>query len=276
MRAGVLASHSGAPVITELSELDDLRALELLFAEVWQRPDDPPLDRDVLKALALSGNYIAGANVDGRLVGGLVGWLGGRPPHQLHLHSHILGVLAGSQVRGLGFDLKQHQRAWCLERGVKVIEWTFDPLVRRNAYFNLNKLGAEARDYLVNVYGEMTDGLNAGEESDRILIEWRLDSQVAEEAAAGRPHDPPEEDLKRWNLEALLTVGADGEPVPGSSSARVLLCQVPEDIVEIRRSQPQRAREWRMAVRKALKGAFEAGYRVTGVTRTGWYVLERG
>jgi predicted GNAT superfamily acetyltransferase len=276
MRAGVLASHSGAPVITELSELDDLRALERLFAEVWERPDDPPLESDVLKALALSGNYIAGANVDGRLVGGLVGWLGGQPPDQLHLHSHILGVLAGSQVRGLGFDLKQHQRAWCLERGVKVIEWTFDPLVRRNAYFNLNKLGAEARDYLVNVYGEMTDGLNAGEESDRILIEWRLDSQQAEEAAAGRPHDPPEEDLKRWNLEALLTVGADGEPVPGSSSARVLLCQVPEDIVEIRRSQPQRAREWRMAVRKALKGAFEAGYRVTGVTRTGWYVLERG
>jgi len=276
MRAGVLASHSGAPVITELSELDDLRALERLFAEVWERPDDPPLESDVLKALALSGNYIAGANVDGRLVGGLVGWLGGRPPDQLHLHSHILGVLAGSQVRGLGFDLKQHQRAWCLERGVEVIEWTFDPLVRRNAYFNLNKLGAEARDYLVNVYGEMTDGLNAGEESDRILIEWRLDSQQAEEAAAGRPHDPPEEDLKRWNLEALLAVGADGEPVPGSSSARVLLCQVPEDIVEIRRSQPQRAREWRMAVRKALKGAFEAGYRVTGVTRTGWYVLERG
>jgi predicted GNAT superfamily acetyltransferase len=275
MRAGVLGSHSGAPVITELSELDDLRALERLLAEVWARPDDPPLESDVLKALALSGNYIAGADVDGRLVGGLVGWLGGRPPDQLHLHSHILGVLAGSQVRGLGFDLKQHQRAWCLERGVKVIEWTFDPLVRRNAYFNLNKLGAVARDYLVNVYGEMTDGLNAGEESDRILIEWRLDSQQAEEAAAGRPHDPPEEDLKRWNLEALLTVGADGEPVSGSSSARVLLCQVPEDIVEIRRSQPQRAREWRMAVRKALKGAFEAGYRVTGVTRTGWYVLER-
>jgi len=263
-------------VITELSELGDLRALERLFAEVWERPDDPPLESDVLKALALSGNYIAGANVDGRLVAGLVGWLGGQPPDQLHLHSHILGVLAGSQVRGLGFGLKQHQRAWCLERGVKAIEWTFDPLVRRNAYFNLNKLGAEARDYLVNVYGEMTDGLNAGEESDRILVQWRLDSQVAEEAAAGRPHDPPEEDLKRWNLEALLAVGADGEPVPGSSSARVLLCQVPEDIVEIRRSQPQRGREWRMAVRTALKGAFEAGYRITGVTRTGWYVLERG
>ena len=56
----------------------------------------------------------------GRLVGGLVGWLGGHPPRELHLHSHILGVLPDSEARGLGFELKQHQRRWCLERGVSV------------------------------------------------------------------------------------------------------------------------------------------------------------
>lgn len=263
-------------MISELTEFEDLKALERLFADVWERPGDPPIGSDVLTALAHSGNYVAGVHQDGRLVGGLVGWLGGLPPDHLHLHSHILGVVADDQARGLGFDLKQHQRAWCLDRGVKVIEWTFDPLVRRNAYFNLNKLGAEARSYLINLYGEMRDGINSGEESDRLLISWSLDSAKTIEAAEGRPHDPASEDLQRWRIDTVLSVGDGGEPVPGSSGARVVTCQVPEDIVALRRSDPQMAREWRMAVRKALTSAFDAGYQVTGVTRTGWYVLEHG
>jgi GNAT superfamily N-acetyltransferase len=145
----------GQVVIAELRELDELRELEALFTSIWERPEEPPVNSDILRALAHSGNYVVGARLGNRMVGGLVGWLGGSPAHELHLHSHILGVVAGSQVRGLGFELKQHQRRWCLERGVKVVEWTTDPLVRRNAYFNLNKLGAEAREYLVNFYGVM-------------------------------------------------------------------------------------------------------------------------
>jgi predicted GNAT superfamily acetyltransferase len=261
-------------VITELKELDDLRALERLFAEVWERPGAAPILSDVLMALVHSGNYVVGAHEDGHLVGGLVGWLGGSPPDHLLLHSHILGVVA--EGRGLGFDLKQHQRTWCLDRGVKLMEWTFDPLVRRNAYFNFNKLGAEANEYLVNFYGQMTDGINAGEESDRLLVRWRLDSRQAQDAAAGHPHDPSAEDLQRWKIDSLLSLGPDGQPVPGSSKARLVVCQTPEDIVALRRSDPQLARAWRMAMRNAFASAFEAGYAVTGVTRTGWYVLERG
>jgi len=261
-------------VITELKELDDIRALERLFADVWERPDQPPIGSDVLMALAHSSNYVAGAYFDDRLVGGLVGWLGGSLP-DLHLHSHILGVVPETQARGLGFELKQHQRMWCLDRGVKEVVWTFDPLVRRNAYFNLNKLGAEAREYLVNFYGEMTDGINAGEESDRNLISWRLRSQQAEDAAAGRPHDPSADDLQRWRVDALLTVGPGGEPLTGSTTARVVICQVPDDIVAVRRANPELARSWRMAVRGALSKAFDGGYRISGVTRTGWYVLEK-
>jgi predicted GNAT superfamily acetyltransferase len=263
----------GLPLITEVKELDDLRALEELFADIWGRPR-PPIVSDVLMALAHSGNYVAAAHLDGRLVGGLVGWLGGTPPDHLLLHSHILGVVV--EGRGLGFDLKQHQRLWCLERGVKVMEWTFDPLVRRNAYFNFNKLGAEAREYLVNFYGEMSDGINAGEESDRLLVSWRLDSRKAVEAAAGRPHNPAAQDLQRWKFDSLLSPGPGGEPMPGSSSARVVVCQAPEDIVALRRSDPQLARAWRIAMRNALSWAFDADYAITGVTRTGWYVLERG
>lgn len=260
--------------IREVREQADLRALAELFAVIWGRPGDPPIGSDVLTALANSGNYITGAFHDGRLIGGLIGWLGGRPPHELHLHSHILGVVPEREARGLGFELKQHQRRWCLERGISAIEWTTDPLVRRNVYFNLNKLGARAPEYLVNVYGVMHDGINAGEESDRLLIRWQLDSPEAEAAAAGRPLEIDAEKLETWGSIPILSVGSSGEPVSKPSSSRVLLCQVPEDIVATRKANPSIAREWRTALRRALGGSMQAGYRIKGATRSGWYVLE--
>ncbi len=238
---------------------------------VWGRPGEPTISSDILKALAHSGNYVSGAYVNGKLAGGLVGWFGGVPPGDLHLHSHILGVLPGSGAHGLGFELKQHQRRWCLERGVMVIEWTTDPLVRRNAYFNLTKLGARANRYLVNVYGEMTDGINAGEESDRLLITWLLEAPPGPE--------PDLEALRRDGAVAVLSVGDAGEPVAAGSTisfARVLLCQVPDDIVALRRTDPSLARAWRVALRRAFTAAIAAGYEVSGATRSGWYVLETG
>ena len=259
--------------IRELTELEDLRELAELFAVVWGRAGEP-IGSDILRALAHSENYIAGAYAHGRMIGGLVGWLGGDPRTELLMHSHILGVLPDREARGIGFELKQHQRRWCLDRDVKVMEWTTDPLVRRNAYFNLTKLGAEAPEYLVNFYGEMRDDLNAGEESDRLLIRWRLDSHKAEAAAAGRPEELDVEKLRAWGNDAIVAVGPSGEPVMTQSSARVLTCQVPEDIVAMRHSDQEQARAWRAAVREALGGALARGYTISGATRSGWYVLE--
>ena len=260
--------------IRQLHDIRDLRHLADLFAAVWGRPGEPSLDSDVLKALAHSGNYVAGAYAGDRLIGGLVGWLGGDPRHELHLHSHILGVLPDSEARGLGFELKQHQRRWCLDRDVRLMEWTTDPLVRRNVYFNLTKLGADAPNYFVDFYGEMQDGINAGEESDRLLIRWKLDSERAESAALGMPRELDADKLREWGSDAILAVGPAGEPVLSESSARVVICQVPEDIVVLRHSDPPLARAWRAALRESLGGAMERGYAIAGATRSGWYVLE--
>jgi predicted GNAT superfamily acetyltransferase len=190
------------------------------------------------------------------------------------MHSHILGVLGGRDAHGVGFGLKQHQRRWCLARDVKVMEWTTDPLVRRNAYFNLTKLGAHAPEYLVNVYGEMTDEINAGEESDRLLIRWKLDSESVEAAAGGQTPQPDVEKLLGEGAAEVLSVGDSGEPKVTIASARVLLCQVPADIVALRRSDPTLARAWRMTLRNTFTEALAAGYEVSGATRSGWYVLE--
>lgn len=235
--------------IAELTSVDELREVADLFATIWEQPGEPPLNVGTLRALSHSGNYVAGARSDGRLVGGVVGWLGGDPRDHLHMHSHILGVLPGTEARGVGFSLKQHQRAWCLERGVTTMEWTFDPLVRRNAHFNLTKLGADAVEYLINFYGQMDDGLNAGEVSDRLLIRWTLDSPKAVAAAEGVP------------LETQLNKDH-------------IVVAVPEDIVAIRRHDPELARRWRQRVRDALGGAMARGYRVAGLTRNHEYVLE--
>ncbi len=261
--------------IHELTDIEDLRRLAELFALVWGRPGEPPINSDILKALAHSGNYVSGGYFDDKLVAGLVGWFGGVPPHELHMHSHILGVLSGSDARGVGFELKQHQRRWCLARDVMVMEWTTDPLVRRNAYFNLTKLGAHAPEYLVNVYGGMSDEINAGEESDRLLIRWRLDSASVEAAASGHAPEPNVDDLVRAGAEVGLSVGDAGDPVVTGKFARVLLCQVPDDIVALRRSDPVLARAWRMTQRKTFIDAIAAGYEVSGATRSGWYVLEK-
>ena len=83
------------------------------------------------------------------------------------MHSHITGVLPGLQSQGLGRLLKQHQREWALAREVGHITWTFDPLVARNAHFNLRVLGARVTEYLVDHYGPMDDGVNRGDETDR-------------------------------------------------------------------------------------------------------------
>jgi predicted GNAT superfamily acetyltransferase len=260
--------------ISELIDIHDLSELAELFAHIWGREGERPIGSDVLKALAHSGNYVVGARQDARLIGGLVGWLGGVPPHELHMHSHILGVAAGRDAKGLGFELKQHQRRWCLERGVGVMEWTTDPLVRRNVYFNLAKLGARAPEYLVNFYGAMDDGINAGEESDRLLIRWDLASPRAERAAAGHRQAPSEAWLLTRGAVPILRVGTSGEPVVAPSrEARELLCELPADIVEMRRTDPSLARKWRLALRSALTTALAGGLQITGATRSGWYVL---
>jgi len=230
--------------------MPQMHELAELLATIWGRPGEPPLDSSTLQALSHSGNYVVAAYSENRMVGGLIGWLGGRPPDDLHLHSHILGVLRDTEARGVGFGLKQHQRTWCMDRGVTSIEWTFDPLVRRNAYFNLVKLGADAVEYLVNFYGPMDDGINTGEESDRILVRWNLQSEKAAAAAAGRP------------LEFRPDAGALLVPVPG-------------DIVATRRDDPELARRWRHQLREALGGAMSRGYHVTGFSRDFEYVLSR-
>jgi len=152
---------------------------------------------------------------------------------------------------------------------------TFDPLLRRNAWFNLGRLGAVGTEYFVDFYGEVTDGVN-DPETDRLAVTWNLRAPLpASTAHAGVDAGPGPAGERE--LPAILVSGPGDEPVaqtvPAASTRR--RCWIPGDIIAIRRTDPGLARRWRLAVRQALGGALAEGYQVTGVMDPGWYVLEK-
>jgi predicted GNAT superfamily acetyltransferase len=273
------AAKDARVAVRELESLAELEAMIALFDEIWEPgAGNPSVRLDLLRAMTKAGNYASGAYdvASGALLGACVGFFG--PPSQAELHSHIAGVRAAGLGRSVGFALKVHQRAWCLRRDVRVIAWTYDPLIRRNAYFNLVKLGARPVEYLRNFYGVMEDVINGGTETDRMLVHWDLRSAAAAEASAGRPRPAAFADERARGAVVALSGDEGGRPtarlpVAGGSGSRRFLVGVPADIEAMRLSDPDRAAAWRAALRDVLSPLVAGGARVTGFDRAGWYVV---
>ncbi|MGW4795122.1 GNAT family N-acetyltransferase [Nonomuraea sp. NPDC004297] len=248
------AARAGV-AIRELREVGEFQQVYRLFDEIWHpEPANVPASVELMAGFAHSGNYVAGAFAEGVLVGASVGFLaaGGT------LHSHVTGAIIG---RGVGYALKLHQRAWARERGLERITWTFDPLVRRNARFNLVKLGARPEEYLTDFYGVMADAINEGDTSDRLLAVWPVAGATdAEDGRSGQAYP-------------LVREGADGRPVVSGGGGPVLTVGTPRDVERLRREHPEAARAWRTAVRETLGAAMAAGARVAGFTERGEYVV---
>jgi len=261
--------------IAEVEDIATLTTAAQLMDEVWSNGDAPPLiSPSTLKALAHSGGYVAVASFGEEIVGALIGFLGWHGG-AVQLHSHILGVSPDRQGRAIGFALKQHQRAWALARDIATITWTFDPLVRRNAYFNLTKLGAAITAYYENFYGDMTDAINSGDESDRVLVEWDLVAPSVAAFSHRRGAEPDIDDVRAHGGSIVLSVADDGAPIAGGPDpSGPLLIQLPEDIVSVRERSPEIARRWRRALRATFGRAISDGYAARGMSRSGWYILE--
>lgn len=233
------AAHSAGVEIRELESVADVFAASAVLAEVWggDRTGMPP---NLLRALAHSGNYAVGLWDGDAMIGASVGFFA--RPSARSMHSHITGVLPGHQHRGLGRLLKQHQRDWALARDVGRITWTFDPLVARNAHFNLCVLGARVTEYLVDHYGAMDDGVNRGDESDRVMVTWALAAP----------------------------------PAPTPDDARtVASVAVPRDIEALRVSAPQDAADWRPRVREEFAALLAEGLVVGGFDDERGYLFVR-
>jgi predicted GNAT superfamily acetyltransferase len=278
------AAKAAGVVIRELDTLAELDAMIALFDEIWEPEDgNPSLRLDMVRAMTKAGNYATGAYdlASGELLGACVGFFG--PPARAELHSHIAGVRAAGLGRSVGFALKVHQRAWCLRREVRVIAWTYDPLIRRNAYFNMVKLGARPVEYLRNFYGTMDDAINGGTETDRMLVHWDLGSDLAVAACAGQGQAASFGAERDRGAAVALSAGRGGAPLdglaldgPALGGAQTVLVAVPADIEAMRLSDPALADAWRTALRVALSPLLDAGGRVTGFDKNGWYVVSLG
>ena len=260
------AAEDAGVAITKLTELDDAERVDRVIAVLWG--DEAVLSTPLIRAFQHAGSVLFGAEGGGDLVGfvfGFVGFDGG-----LHLHSHMLGVLPDWQEKGVGYALKLAQRAACLDQGLDEVRWTFDPLIARNARFNLVKLGAVGARILIDFYGDMPDRVNRGDRSDRFEVVWRLRAERVDRALRKEFEEPP---LGGAVLEAF-----EGETMPrprltGSNPSPGATVGIPRDYLSLRDKDPELAREWREASAEALSACFARGLEATWMTRDGRYVF---
>lgn len=227
-------------VVRELRGLSEMDALRRTAGSVWGGTASDMVSSDFLMALAHAGGYIAGAFRNDEMVGCSFGILA-EHDGEWCLHSHITGVVPDHQNTGLGARLKFHQRDWARHRRLTAITWTFDPLVRRNGWFNLRRLGARAVEYHVNFYGALNDDINGSGETDRLLA-W-------------------------WDVDPSRTTDVD-------DNGPTVEIPTPDDIVALRRHDPTAAHEWRLSMRDRLVPLLGT-HHVVGMNDNGDYILTR-
>ncbi len=260
------AARTARVTVRPIDDVVGIRAVADFFADVWRLPRaTPPYPSEVLHSLVHAGGVVHGAYAagpeGGRLVGAAAAGFG--PPAARDVYSFVTAATASG--RGVGFAVKQAQRLWALECGARTMRWTFDPLVGRNARFNLVKLGAVGAEYLADFYGPMNDGVNDGDESDRLTACWDLAEGA--DGTCGPTGEPA--------AGATVCRAPDGGPLATREEDR-LWCRVPEDIVALRAEDPGLAHRWRRAVRVVFTTAYEEGFRARAMSRDGWYLLIRG
>jgi predicted GNAT superfamily acetyltransferase len=163
-------------VIRHCQGLEELRACVALQREVWNFTDAELVPLRMFVVAEKVGGQVMGAFAGKEMVGFALSVPGTRSG-RVYLHSHMLAVRKDHRNGGLGRRLKLLQREDALARGIELIEWTFDPLEIKNAYLNLEKLGAIARRYNINQYGITSSPLQGGLPSDRLIAEWWLNSK---------------------------------------------------------------------------------------------------
>jgi predicted GNAT superfamily acetyltransferase len=201
-------------IIRACRGIEEFEACVRIERAVWQSSDLDVVPIPLFVVASETGGQVLGAFQGTDLVGftmAIVGWRARKP----FLHSHMTAVLDGYRDHGVGRRLKLFQREDALARGIYLVEWTFDPLVPKNAYFNFMRLGAIARRYLPNAYGITSSPLHASLPTDRLVAEWHLRSDRVRHVLAGKPASAlASKRAVRINIPTNLEGARSNDPVP--------------------------------------------------------------
>lgn len=233
-------------ILTTQAEFEEAVALQ---KTIWGFEDIELLPVRLFVVASKVGGQIFGAYDQGRMVAFLLAIPGLKAGGVHYLHSHMMGVLSDYRNAGIGRMLKLRQREEALARGISLIEWTFDPLETKNAFFNIERLGAVVRRYVLNQYGTTSSTLHGGLPTDRCVAEWHIESE---------------------RVEQLLTTGKFDRP---GATARI---DIPLAIQQWKTQDPQRARDTQAEISEKFQRYFLDGLAVIGFERSedkGTYLL---
>jgi predicted GNAT superfamily acetyltransferase len=263
--------------IRPLKEIDQMEAVETIQHQLW---GDAAIHAHVLLAFVRNGNPLIGAFKDGHIIGFVFGYLGTESPEakrpamaNLKLASQRMGVLPEFRNSGIGYALKLAQRAEAQRMGIRLITWTFDPMLTRNAHLNLHKLGGIAREFKRDYYGtkpapQVSQGI-----SDRFIVEWWVTSNRVQQRIEGTRGALS---LRQY-LDAGATIinqahaASDDFLTPNgvitSPTGQMMLVETPDNFTEMLDQQPDLARTWRLHMREIMTMAMASGFAVTDFLR---------
>jgi len=293
-----------------LENAEQLAEVEAIQRQVWPGSETDVVPAHMLLAAVHNGGVAIGAYTSqqdetagtgeaafDRMIGFVFGFPGiyvtpdgPRPKHC----SHMMGVLPGYQNLGIGFALKRAQWQMVRHQGLDRVTWTYDPLLSRNAYLNITRLGAVCNIYLRDAYGQMRDGLNVGLPSDRFQVDWwvntaRVERRLSRKArlrldlahflpAGARIINPTRPTSDGW----MSPSEAGPEPEVEYGQEALLLLEIPPDFLALKEAQPAIALAWRLHTRSWFEHLFERGYLITdfihlpGKSARSFYVLSHG
>jgi predicted GNAT superfamily acetyltransferase len=282
-------------IIKLIENIDEMHQVENLQRQVWQEGETDIVPAHLMNSAVHNGGLLLGAYLEEELAGfvfGFTGFYTTPDGPRLKHYSSMLGVRPEFRNQGMGFALKRAQWQMVRHQGIDRITWTYDPLLSRNAWLNITRLGAVCSTYLRDFYGKMNDGLNQGLPTDRFDVDWWVNSHRVNRRLSRRRRsdltlvhylaggaqmvNPAEMDTNH------LPHPVDDPHIQAGKDMSFLLVEIPADFQALKAADIKLALEWRLHTRTIYEALFTAGYLVTDFVHSAnppvrsYYVLVHG
>ena len=256
--------------IRPFESIDEFQQCVEFQAHTWGGHFTERVPIAILKVSQRLGGISSGAyDTKGQLVGFIFGMTGVQNGEVVHW-SDMLAVKPDLRNSGLGVRLKDYQRKALLAKGIRKMHWTFDPLESKNAYLNLNKLGATSKEYVRDIYGQTDSPLHSGIGTDRLVTTWILDSpRTIERIQSEAPNSEAAQKVRHLSVFEVEKKHGLVRPMQPNLNLAVpaVSIPIPLSIQSLKKASLELAVEWRVAVRDSLTTYITEGYEVTDLLR---------